>query len=155
MHQIDLNESPRRFGQIGRLTIAARNSPYGEIRRGRVSRVAGGLRLRSENTSGVRVTGEDLFALREMLAEIPEEEFVRPKDPVARWNDFDVVKGCLGTIHIRVDGSWVATGGRFGASVGGHWTDHRIDLMVDHPDPALRGKILVQKSGVDEIADET
>lgn len=41
----------------------------------------------------VVVAGEDLFALREFLAEFPEEAFVRPADPVRkpRWTDGDKV----------------------------------------------------------------
>jgi hypothetical protein len=34
----------------------------------------------------IRIQGEDLFALRELLAEVPEHAFKRPKDPEVTYN---------------------------------------------------------------------
>lgn len=43
-----------------------------------------GIRVEEDghNSNVVRVEGEDLFALRELLNEMPEEAFVRPAEPV-------------------------------------------------------------------------
>jgi len=53
----------------------------------------------------VRIEGEDLFALRELMAELPESAFVRPADPV------EVVSEHHGTILIDGDDEvWVFNG---------------------------------------------
>jgi len=62
----------------------------------------------------LNVVGEDLYALREFLAELPEEAFVRPADPVEkpeRWNDGDIIEERrpgtdLFWIWVRRDGHW-------------------------------------------------
>ena len=60
----------------------------------------------------VEVLREDLFALRELLNEIPEESFVRPADPVAKpepvWTDGDVVltDSPSQVVWIRHHGVW-------------------------------------------------
>lgn len=60
--------------------------------------------------SKVAITGEDLFALRELLNEMPEEAFVRPADPVValpRWADGDVVRNdTSGYLYERKNGWW-------------------------------------------------
>lgn len=58
--------------------------------------------------------GEDLYALREFLAELPEEAFVRPADPIekpARWTDGDIIEEArpgtdLFWIWVRRYGRW-------------------------------------------------
>lgn len=64
----------------------------------------------TDDQQALAITGEDLYAFRELLNELPEEAFVRPKDPVeeSRWTDGDIVKpGLHSTVtYIRRDGEW-------------------------------------------------
>lgn len=94
----------------------------------------------SVNVDGwyVPVLGEDLYALRELLAELPEEAFVRPAEPVAkpRWTDGDIVR--VGhherTTYIRRNGEWdrhvVDTSGSARVT---HFdsSDETVDNLVD------------------------
>lgn len=71
-----------------------------------------------EGAGPVDIRGEDLYALREFLAELPEEAFVRPAEPVEkpeRWTDGDIVEewisGKMKRIWIRQDDDlWHAPG---------------------------------------------
>jgi len=63
--------------------------------------------------SYVPIVGEDLFALRELLNELPEEAFRRPTDPVppSRWWDGDQVlevrpENRCQWLWTRKDGGW-------------------------------------------------
>ena len=82
----------------------------------------------------VRIEGEDLFALRELLAEFPEEAFKRPKNPVAkpvpaRWHDGDVVRFWGGNkpqaLWTRHKGLWYTPGNPLGIA------DREVDAVID------------------------
>lgn len=69
------------------------------------------------NTDGQRalaITGEDLYAFRELLNELPEEAFVRPKDPV---EEFFTIKDDDGDWW-----AWNAERGRWVVATIGHST---------------------------------
>lgn len=103
-HNVSVSQNPNDPGTIGRLTIAAppKNQPSGKRNTLRVSRVSGGLRFHAED-GATHVYGEDLFALRELLAELPEELFVRPADPVELpdWVDGDIVTTVIPAADFR------------------------------------------------------
>lgn len=81
-----------------------------------------GIRIKARKTKGleaaqtVDIAGEDLYALREFLAELPEEAFTRPADPVEkpdRWSTGDIVEEVFpstvlpGRVWVRDgDGKW-------------------------------------------------
>ena len=54
----------------------------------------------------VAVAGEDLYALRELLNELPEEAFVRPAEPV----DPDAVEAAFGAVGLDGSSVWFTTG---------------------------------------------
>lgn len=95
--------------------------------------------------------GEDLFALREFLAEFPEEAFVRPADPVEKpnWVDGDYVDSSWDHFgdpfgYARVDGRWRAVG------VGADptwWTD---DAGIDQILRVELGNKVLVKGGVQQ-----
>lgn len=98
----------------------------------------------------VDIEGEDLFALREFLSEIPEEAFVRPADPVekpARWTEADVVQEVTQTyVYTWVRGPqvWNAVN-RGGTS---SCSDEAVSKLVDG-DYSTTARILRQASGQD------
>lgn len=100
----------------------------------------------------VDIRGEDLYALREFIAELPEEAFVRPADPVEkpeRWADNDVIEETslkTGGVHIwtRYNGKWHSPK----SSIPG--ADHIFEAALDN----LSGygwtcRVLRQASGQD------
>jgi hypothetical protein len=97
----------------------------------------------------VRIVGEDLFALRELLAEMPAEAFHRPADPVEVPVDHGYLEGDVITCHPiksvyrrQADGEWIRTG-RNGDIEGGYsdeWVAHI--LKGDPRGESYRGVIL-------------
>lgn len=77
------------------------------------------------------ITGEDLFALRELLNELPEEAFVRPADPVVEWADGDQIVE-VGEVH-----SWLYT------RKNGRW-QHSDGMGTDLTDSEFIGKYVSQ-----------
>lgn len=160
-HNIALSENPSTPGEIGRLTInsTAQSSPTGRVTTLKVSRVRGGLRFTPESGPGTHVHGEDLYALRAMLAEVPEELFVEPKpaDP-ARWTEGDEVTSKLlpfvpeyindGTRALWTRGESVWTLAFGGSNWSKAVTDNDIErVLADKTNQDAR--ILTQASGQD------
>jgi len=118
---------------LSALTVANETGVQRTTREGRITKLGGvhgrnGVRIRTRRLGAERqvleqthvdVRGEDLYALREFLAELPEEAFVRPADPVKkpeRWTDGDIVEETRpGTdmfwVWVRKNGAWRTPGG--------------------------------------------
>lgn len=89
--------------------------------------------------SNVEIRGEDLFALRELLAEIPESAFVRPAEPVdaPRWASGDVVtfeSRNLDSVFTRGPESWVIVrhDRRSGETEIDYCSDRTVDQHLDN-----------------------
>jgi hypothetical protein len=101
----------------------------------------------------VFIEGEDLFALRELLNELPEEAFVRPADPVERWSDGDLIRGTRpGTtfvwVYLREGGKWKTAHVSGGATFTPNYraSDEDVDRMLTQEYGAERWTVLFQKS---------
>jgi hypothetical protein len=150
-HNIAISQHPDRAGEIGRLTIVAKRSPNSDEHELRVSRVSEcRIDVATDGGGRVRVSGQDLFALREMLSELPEKAFVRPADPVVvpRWTDGDLVAETEKNSS-RLD-LWERKGGKWGIKGASrfHVSDVHMSRMIDGGADTIL-KIVIQASGED------
>jgi len=117
-HHITTNTDPQRPG-ITALTIHHEGKvPYRASNEVRVSlgpRGLGGLvvKVRGEGNRAF-IHGEDLFALRAFLEELPEEQFVEPAPAKPRWTKGDLVRNAeTGNLYeCRSYGKWLVISGR-------------------------------------------
>lgn len=113
-----------------------------------------GFGIKTDGGVIVRVQGEDLFAFRELLNELDESAFTRPKDPVEvdRWTPGDVVTflndyGTRFSLRRRHDGRWdksVVRPGRLSQHVDESWGDLNVSRLVDHGDGFRDVEVLFQ-----------
>lgn len=150
--------------EISALTIRPlKNSSHTptELRITKLGGVGGGyhkgLKIKVRRVEGgtpgpVEIQGEDLYALREFLAELPEEAFVRPAEPVEkpeRWTDGDIVEEWLGQrmtrIWSRKDGIW------HGAGILSNIGDHMVSDAVERKNSRYQwnARAVRQASGQD------
>lgn len=98
----------------------------------------------------LNIVGEDLYALREFLAELPEEAFVRPADPVEkpeRWTKDDVVQEISGdATYTYVRGPLTWSFGHIGGT--SSCSDEAVSRLVDGK-CTTQARILRQASGQD------
>jgi hypothetical protein len=86
----------------------------------------------------VTIEGEDLYALRALLQELPEEAFVEPAPSVLaqpRWTKGDLWRhNPTGHLYIRGEVEWRALTPVSSVAAGYRWTDEEMDAFVLHPD---------------------
>jgi hypothetical protein len=86
----------------------------------------------SVKNSYTPILGEDLYALRALLNELPESAFVEPAPPLARWTKGDIVvveEGVNGRVlayYRHDDGFWRAAGTAMA------WVDEEVSAWVDN-----------------------
>lgn len=92
------------------------------------------VRVGEDDTQIGAIVGEDLFALREFLNELPEEAFVRPADPVEipdPWQPGDVVvRTDYSTTYVRGPEYWSV----HGVTANPRWlgNDRDMDYRLEH-----------------------